>query len=101
MILDLIGDFLVCFFNEYNKYVTLIDHSIISDFPKDETSSMSIEGQAFVVALTFNRSFSSRDTQYFNDNVYVQLNYIGQSFLNHFIYPWRITKYLGNSSITL
>ena len=27
--------------------------------------------------------------------MYIQLNYIGQAFLNHFVYPWRISKYLG------
>ena len=55
IILDFIGDILVCFFNEYSKYVTLLDNDIISAFPMDEKTSMSIEGQAFTVALVFNR----------------------------------------------
>ncbi|ORX76316.1 hypothetical protein BCR32DRAFT_271350 [Anaeromyces robustus] len=91
---DLIGDFLVCFFNEYNKNVSLLDNDIISNFPRDENTSMAIEGQTFIVSLVLNRSFSSRETQYFNNNIFIQLNYIGQSFLNHFVYPWRINKYL-------
>ncbi|OUM65619.1 hypothetical protein PIROE2DRAFT_7376 [Piromyces sp. E2] len=91
---DLIGDFLVCLFNEYNKNVTLLDNNIISNFPKDESTSMSIEGQPFIVSMVFNRSYASREIQFFNNNVLVQLNYIGQSFLNHFVYPWKINKYL-------
>jgi hypothetical protein len=91
---DLIGDFIVCFFNEYNKNISLLDNDIISAFPRDENSNMSIEGQPFILSMVFNRSFAARDIQFFNNNIFVQLNYIGQSFLNHFVYPWKINKYL-------
>ncbi|ORX50719.1 hypothetical protein BCR36DRAFT_404331 [Piromyces finnis] len=91
---DLIGDFLVCFFNEYNKNVVLCDNNIISEFPKDSSTSMSIEGQPFIVSMVFNRNFASREIQFFNNNILIQLNYIGQSFLNHFVYPWKINEYL-------
>ncbi|KAG4087343.1 hypothetical protein H8356DRAFT_1058605 [Neocallimastix lanati (nom. inval.)] len=91
---DLFGDLLVCFFNEYNKSVTLLNNDIINDFPRDESTTMAIEGQPFIVSMVFNRSLSSRDIQFLNNDIYIQLNYIGQSFMNHFVYPWKINKYL-------